>query len=182
MTESNSLRVFGLVPDSIVDGPGLRYGVFVQGCTHACPGCHNPESQPAEGGTVYSVDKVYDDIVANRLIQGVTFSGGEPFEQPAACAALARRLKVAGYDVWAYSGYTFEDLQRQAEGDPAVGDFLGCLDVLVDGPYVESLHSYELEWRGSSNQRILDMPKTLAAGKPIEWKQQSFQIELPPNW
>lgn len=182
MSEGNSLRVFGLVPDSIVDGPGLRYGVFVQGCTHACPGCHNPESQPAGGGTAYEIDAIFDDIAANRLIQGVTFSGGEPFEQPEACAALARRLKDAGYNVWAYSGYTFEDLCAQAPGRPAVADFLACIDVLVDGPFVESLRSYELEWRGSSNQRILDMPKTLAVGEPVEWKPSSFKIELPSNW
>lgn len=182
MSQPSSLRVFGLVPDSIVDGPGLRYGVFVQGCTHACPGCHNPESQPADGGSDYALDDIYDDIRANKLIQGVTFSGGEPFEQPEACAALARRLKDAGYDVWAYSGYTFEDLRRKAADQPAINDFLGCLDVLVDGPFVESLHSYELDWRGSSNQRLLDVPKTLAAGSPVEWKQPKFEIEIPSSW
>ena len=180
--ESKTLRVFGLVPDSIVDGPGLRYGIFVQGCTHACPGCHNPESQPCEGGTAYSIDSIYEDIRANKLIQGVTFSGGEPFEQPEACALLAQTLKGDGYNIWAYSGYTLEALQRMAEETPAIGDFLNAVDVLVDGPYVEALHSYELDWRGSSNQRLIDMPKTLASGKLVEWSAPSFEIELPSSW
>lgn len=178
----DSIRIFGLVPDSIVDGPGLRYGVFVQGCTHACPGCHNPESQPADGGEVYEIDRIYEDIRANKLIHGVTFSGGEPFEQPAECAKLAGRLKDDGYNVWAYTGYLLEDLLRMAEADPAVGEFLQNVDVLVDGPFVESLHSYELEWRGSSNQRVIDVLKTLSSGKLVEWKSASFEVEPPPSW
>lgn len=176
------LQVFGLVPDSIVDGPGLRYGIFVQGCSHGCPGCHNPESQPREGGTAYSIQSIYEDIRANKLIQGVTFSGGEPFEQPEACAVLAKQLKGDGYNIWAYSGYTFDALMGKAEGNPSIRDFLESVDVLVDGPYVEALHSYELDWRGSSNQRIIDMPKTLASGKIVEWAAPTFDIELPPSW
>lgn len=179
---TSTLQVFGLVPDSIVDGPGLRYSVFVQGCTHQCPGCHNPESQPCEGGTTYSIDSIYEDIKANKLIQGVTFTGGEPFEQPEACAVLAKSLKGDGYDIWAYSGYTFDALKRMAEESPAVREFLETIDVLVDGPFVEALQSYELDWRGSSNQRIIDMPKTLASGKLVEWTAPSFEIEIPPSW
>lgn len=182
-TPANStLQVFGLVPDSIVDGPGLRYGIFVQGCSHGCPGCHNPESQPCEGGTTYSIDSIYEDIRGNKLIQGVTFSGGEPFEQPEACARLARTLKGDGYNIWAYSGYTFDALKRMAEENPAILDFLESVDVLVDGPYVEALHSYELDWRGSSNQRLIDVPKALASGKIVEWTAPTFDIELPPSW
>lgn len=179
---NSTLQVFGLVPDSIVDGPGLRYGIFVQGCSHGCPGCHNPESQPREGGTAFSIQSIYEDICANKLIKGVTFSGGEPFEQPEACAVLAKRLKGDGYDIWAYSGYTFDALKRKSEENPAIRDFLEFIDVLVDGPYVEALHSYELDWRGSSNQRIIDMPKTLASDKIVEWKAPSFEIELPSSW
>ena len=176
------LRIFGLVPDSIVDGPGLRYGIFVQGCSHACPGCHNPESQPACGGTLHGIDAIYDDIRGNKLVKGVTFSGGEPFEQAEGCAALAKRLKEDGYDIWAYSGYTFESLIEKSKCDEAVSDFLDSVDVLVDGPYVESLHSYELDWRGSSNQRLLDVPKSLAAGAPVEWRAPSFEMPSIPTW
>lgn len=101
----NMLRVYGLVADSIVDGPGLRFGVFVQGCNHGCPGCHNPESHSYSGGSLMSVDDVMARIHAAQLDTGVTISGGEPFDQPAACAELAERLHEEGYDVWVYSGY-----------------------------------------------------------------------------
>lgn len=165
--EELTLQVFGLAQDSIVDGPGLRFVVFVQGCTHHCLGCHNPESQSKEGGTTYSLDDLYDKIRANGLVHAVTFSGGEPFEQPEACAELAARLKEDGYNLWAYSGYMLEDLLKMGEDDAAIKRFLENIDVLVDGPYIESLHSYDAKWRGSTNQRIIDVPATLAEGTVV---------------
>lgn len=156
-----TLQVFGIAQDSIVDGPGLRFTIFVQGCSHNCPGCHNPESHSPNGGQTYTTDELYDMIRANGLVHAVTLSGGEPFEQPAACAELARRLKADDYNIWAYSGYTFEVLQKKAEADSAIESFISNIDVLVDGPFVESLHSYDLKWRGSSNQRIIDVPASL---------------------
>lgn len=176
------IQIFGLVSDSIVDGPGLRFGIFVQGCSHKCPGCHNPESQPVIGGTTYTLAQIRDEILANKLISGVTFSGGEPFEQVDACAALAKKLKEDGYKLWAYSGYLAENLLSKAESDPATRTFLENIDVLVDGPFVESLHSYELDWRGSSNQRLVDMPKTISSGQIIEWAPPSFEVSAPPSW
>ena len=104
MTPPDTIRLYGTAPDSIVDGPGLRYAVFVQGCSHGCPGCHNPDSQPCAGGTVRAIADVVAEIAANKLVQGVTVSGGEPFEQAAACAALARQVRELGLDVWTYSG------------------------------------------------------------------------------
>ena len=115
MTPPDTIRLYGTAPDSIVDGPGLRYAVFVQGCSHGCPGCHNPDSQPCAGGTVRAIADVVAEIAANKLVQGVTVSGGEPFEQAAACAALARQVRELGLDVWTYSGYRYEQL---AEGIP----------------------------------------------------------------
>ena len=171
MKSVETIRLYGEVPDSIVDGPGLRYGVFVQGCTHGCPGCHNPESQPAEGGTIVAIADIVARIRSNGLIQGITLSGGEPFEQPAACAELAGRLKAEGYDVWAYSGYLYEDLLARAQGD-----------VLVDGPYVESLGSYTLKWRGSSNQRIIDMERTRAIGDIVLWQNEVYALQRPESW
>lgn len=109
------ISLFGTVPDSIVDGPGLRYAVFVQGCSHACPGCHNPESQPVEGGTETALADLLADIEANGLVHDVTLSGGEPFEQPEACAALAAELKQRGYGLWSFTGYLYEDLARRAQ-------------------------------------------------------------------
>ena len=166
---ATELRLFGTVQDTIVDGPGLRYAVFVQGCTHGCPGCHNPESQPAEGGTVKPVADVLQDIRTNPLIHDVTLTGGEPFQQAAACAELAQQLKAEGYGIWTYTGYRFEDLMTRK--DPG-----------VDGPFVETLKSLDLEWRGSSNQRLIDIPKTLAQGAVVLWTPPTYTLERPPSW
>ena len=174
------IRLYGTVQDSIVDGPGLRYAVFVQGCTHGCPGCHNPDSQPAEGGTVRDLEEVLADIAKNPLIKGVTISGGEPFEQPQATAELAQRLKEKGYDVWTFTGYLFEDLRARKDAD--IDRLIQHTDVLVDGPFVESQRSLDLHWRGSANQRILDMPATRAAGRPVEWSAPAFTPPTPASW
>ena len=164
---SEELQVYGIVPESIVDGPGLRYAIFVQGCSHHCPGCHNPESQPTEGGTRYRIEDIYDDIRRFRIVKKVTFSGGEPFEQPVALADLAHMLKDAGYEVWSYSGYLYEDLRRRGTDTPegaATQDLLNTIDVLVDGPFVMALRSLELVWKGSSNQRVINLAAMRAAG------------------
>ena len=204
--ENATISLYGTVPDSIVDGPGLRYAVFVQGCSHGCPGCHNPESQPAEGGTETTLAALLADIRANGLVHDVTLSGGEPFEQPKACAALAAELKRNGYGIWCYTGYLYDDLAGRAEAariqqaqreeagltgnaltegiadDLAVGDLLDSIDVLVDGPFVESRKSLELKWCGSSNQRLIDVPATRRAGSVVEWQPTSFSLEKPSNW
>lgn len=204
--ENTTISLYGTVPDSIVDGPGLRYAVFVQGCSHHCPGCHNPESQPAEGGTETTLAALLADIRANGLVHDVTLSGGEPFEQPKACAALAAELKRNGYGIWCYTGYLYDDLAGRAEAartqqaqreeagltgnaltegiadDLAVGDLLDSIDVLVDGPFVESRKSLELKWCGSSNQRLIDVPATRRTGSVVEWQPTSFSLEKPSNW
>lgn len=196
------IRLYGTAPDSIVDGPGLRYAVFVQGCSHGCPGCHNPDSHPADGGTLTSIDALMADIRSNGLIHDVTLSGGDPFEQPEASAEVARRLKAEGYGLWAYTGYLYEDLLRQVEqGAAAVGAvaadedaesaaaraaaidaLLATVDVLVDGPFVEARKSLGLKWRGSSNQRLIDLAATRRAGHVVEWRPPSFDVEKPSNW
>ena len=160
--------------------PGLRYAVFVQGCSHHCPGCHNPESQPAEGGTETTLAALLADIRANGLVHDVTLSGGEPFEQPEACAALAAALKREGYGIWCYTGYLYDDLAGRT--DPAIANLLDHIDVLVDGPFVESRKSLELKWCGSSNQRLIDVPATRRAGSVVEWQPASFSLEKPSNW
>ena len=108
------IRIAGTVGESIVDGPGFRYTLFVQGCPHGCPGCHNPQTHDFEGGQDIELDTLLKDMCRNPFIKGVTFSGGEPFEQAAACAELARRLKDLGYGIWTYTGYRYEDLSRIA--------------------------------------------------------------------
>ena len=186
------LKVYGLVPESIVDGPGLRYAIFVQGCSHHCPGCHNPESQPVEGGITYDVDAIFNDIRVHRIIKRVTFSGGEPFEQPAALAELGAKLKSAGYEVWSYSGYTYEELIAEdpaTEEGAAVHALLDTVDVLVDGPFVMELRSLELVWKGSSNQRVINLAAMREAGDMdtiILWEQApqvpAELLKRPASW
>ena len=150
--------------DSIVDGPGIRTCIFSQGCPHHCEGCHNPETWDFGCGTQISVEAVVDIVRSNPLCRGVTFSGGEPFAQAEAFAKLARLLKEKGYEVASYSGYTFEALLN---GTPAQKELLEAIDVLIDGPFLQSEKSLEIAFRGSRNQRILDVKKSLAEGQAV---------------
>ena len=161
---ADTIRLYGLVTDSIVDGPGYRTSIFTQGCPHHCPGCHNPESHAPDGGTVWTLDDVEKKFSDNPLLNGITLSGGEPFLQPAACAELARRAHQKGLNVWTYTGYLYEKLLEMAKTDAAVGALLDVTDVLVDGPFLLAECSLELEFCGSRNQRLIDVPKTRAAG------------------
>lgn len=158
------LQLAGFVGDSIVDGPGLRCVVFCQGCPHHCPGCHNPGALPFEGGRQTTPASLLEQIHLYPLCRGVTFSGGEPFAQPEPLAALARMLKAEGYELAAYSGYTFEQLQG---GSAPQRQLLALLDVLVDSPFELARRNLTLRFRGSENQRILHVPKSLAAGSPV---------------
>ena len=159
------LDLSGIVSDSIVDGPGIRTTVFSQGCPHHCPGCHNPETWDFGCGTQVPVDAIVDIVKANPLGQGVTFSGGEPFAQAAGFAKLAALLKEQGYEVASYSGYTFEEL---LEGSEEQKKLLEAIDILIDGPFLLAEKSLEIAFRGSRNQRILDVKKSLAAGQAVE--------------
>ena len=158
------LDLSGIVTDSIVDGPGIRTCVFSQGCPHHCKGCHNPETWAFGCGTLISEEAVVDIVRSNPLCRGVTFSGGEPFAQAEAFAKLATLLKEQGYEVASYSGYTFENLLN---GTPEQRKLLEAIDVLIDGPFVQEEKSLELAFRGSRNQRILDVKKSLAAGEAV---------------
>ena len=158
------LDLAGIVSDSIVDGPGIRTCVFCQGCPHHCPGCHNPETWEFGCGTPMEEEQILSIVRANPLCRGVTFSGGEPFAQAEGFAKLAFLLKKAGYEVASYSGYPFEQLLR---GTPAQRSLLESLDILIDGPFLQEEKSLELCFRGSRNQRILDVPKSLAAKEAV---------------
>lgn len=162
------IRLAGLVPESIVDGPGLRFAIFVQGCPHRCEGCHNPETHDFNAGRLADTERLFQKIQEYPLIHGVTFSGGEPFCQPGPLAALAKALKAAGYHLMCYSGYTFEELLERSKEDLHTRELLERLDLLVDGRFELAQRSLELKFRGSRNQRILDVPKSLAAGKAAE--------------
>lgn len=166
------IRIAGVVNDSIVDGLGCRYTVFTQGCPHHCPGCHNPQSHDFAGGHLQDTDVLVKKIAANPLLSGATLSGGEPFCQPEACLDIAKKVHALGMNVWCYTGYTLEALQK--EGDSARLALLAEVDVLVDGPFLQAEKSLELKYCGSKNQRLIDVKKTLAEGKIALWEA--------PNW
>lgn len=163
--DSTVINVAGILEDSIVDGPGLRTAVFAQGCPRRCEGCHNPQSHAFGTGTDWTVDDLFAHIRKNPIVRGVTFSGGEPFSQAAPFAELGRRLKQAGYEVAAYTGNTFEALLR--DGTPAQKALLETLDILIDGEFILAQRNLDLRFRGSANQRILDVPQSLAAGEAV---------------
>ena len=161
------LQIAGIVDDSIVDGDGCRLTVFVQGCARRCPGCQNPETQPMEGGHAIDTAAILQQMAENPILSGVTFSGREPPLQPAPLARLARAVHQRGLDVWSYSGFTLEELAERAEKDKATRALLSELDVLVDGPYEEAQRDLTLHFRGSRNQRVIDMKKTRKAGRIV---------------
>ena len=165
-----TIDMAGVVGDSIVDGPGIRTAYFAQGCPHHCPGCQNPETWEFGIGTPVDTEELADIARNNPLCRGVTFSGGEPFAQAEAFAELAERLKAEGYEIASYTGYTFEQLQA---GTEAQRRLLSLLDVLVDGPFLLAERTLELAFRGSRNQRIIDVPRSLAAGRVVD---------APPRW
>ena len=160
-----TIDMAGIAGDSIVDGPGIRTAYFAQGCPHHCEGCHNPETWNFGIGTPMDTETLAEIARAKPLCRGVTFSGGEPFAQAEAFAELAEILKAGGYEIAAYTGYDFEHL-RDA-GTPAQKRLLSLLDVLIDGPFVLAERSLDLVYRGSANQRIIDVPKSLASGDVI---------------
>ncbi len=162
------IKLAGLIPESFVDGPGIRFTVFTQGCPHRCEGCHNPETHDFNGGRLADVDKIYSKIISNPLIKGVTFSGGEPFCQPEPLAYLAIKLKKDGYNIMSYSGFLFEDLICKSQNNEHIKMLLNNLDIIVDGPFLLAERSLELKFRGSRNQRLINVPESLKCGKTIE--------------
>lgn len=158
-------RLAGLVNDSIVDGPGLRLAVFAQGCPHHCPECHNPQSHDFDGGEWGDTAEILRIAEDNCLLDGITLTGGEPFCQPEACAELARGAHELGLNVWVYTGYLFENLLN---GTDAQRELLKNADVLVDGPFLIAQKSMDVRFRGSKNQRLIDVQKSLNAGHAVE--------------
>jgi len=162
----SQIRVAGIVKESVVDGPGLRFVVFAQGCKHNCPDCHNPETHPFDGGKLMKINEIIE-MIDNPLLSGVTFSGGEPFEQAAAFAELAAEVKKLGLNVLTYTGYTFEQIIFLSKENKAWMDLLRLTDILIDGPFIISKKDLSLKFRGSSNQRIIDVQKSLIEGRVV---------------
>ena len=160
------IRIAGTVDDSIVDGPGFRFAVFTQGCKHACPGCHNPETHDFAGGRVEDTDVLIGRMAANPLLDGLTLTGGDPFEQSQACRALALGAKQLGLTVWAYSGYTWAELMNK----PDCLALIEACDVIIDGRFLLDQRTLELRFRGSKNQRLIDVKRSLDVGEAVEYE------------
>ena len=159
------IRIAGLVPESFVDGDGIRFAIFMQGCRRNCAGCHNPETHDLNGGRLVDTEEIISAIKKNPLLDGITLTGGEPLLQVDAADELARAAKNFGLSVWCYTGCTFEKLPPEAMS------LLENVDVLVDGEFVESLRDLDLQFRGSRNQRIIDVKKTRRQKKIVLWSK-----------
>lgn len=164
--QHTEIRIAGVIEESIVDGPGIRFVIFTQGCPHDCPGCHNPQTHDFTGGRLTTAEELLERISSNPLLSGVTFSGGEPFCQAKALVPLARALRGMGKHIMAYSGYTWEQLTQQ--GDDDMRALLELCDVLVDGPYIEAQRDLMLRFRGSRNQRLIDVSASLRTGAVVQ--------------
>lgn len=161
------IKLFGTANDSIVDGPGIRYAVFTQGCPHNCEGCHNPKSHNSDGGYWEDTENIINTIKKNPLLDGVTLSGGEPFMQARECAEIAEKTREMGLDVVTYTGFTFEELLKKAASDSGVAALLRNTDILVDGRFILQKRSIDLNFRGSSNQRLIDVKASLENGETV---------------
>ncbi len=169
--KKESVSIAGVKKHTTVNGPGVRYTVFMQGCEHGCKGCHNPETHDPDGGKTIPVKELIDDILATKYIDGVTLSGGDPLLQADQCRDIVEALKSKGLNIWLYSGFTFDEVIEGKAGE-AAREVLNFIDVMVDGRFVESLLSEEHIWRGSSNQRLIDVKKSLDAGKIISFDDE----------
>ena len=167
---NQKLRIAGTVNDSIVDGPGIRYTIFTQGCPHHCPGCHNPQTHDFAGGQDADVEKILEKIFNNPILSGVTFSGGEPFCQAEALVPIAEAIKEKGKHLMIYTGYLLEHLQKMENA--GVQRLLELADVIVDGPFILAEKNLTLSYRGSENQRVIDMVKTRKSGEVVLYRSE----------
>ncbi len=162
-TNNTTLRVIDIVDGTIVDGPGLRTSIYFAGCAHFCPGCHNPQSWPFDAGQDMTIDELVKHVEDNEM--NVTLSGGDPLYQMPKMLELCQRLKVLGMNIWLYTGFIYE----QVCTDSKLAPILDCIDVLVDGPFIEAQRDIGLRFRGSPNQRLIDIPATKATGTIALW-------------
>lgn len=168
------LAVNEIQRDSIVDGEGIRSVIWTQGCSHHCPGCHNPETHSYQSGFLVDIEDVKRKIDTLEGQDGITFSGGDPMDQALPCAELAEYCHEKELNVWCYTGYTFEELLERSRKIPDIKEFLNNIDVLIDGKFILAKKSYDILFRGSTNQRLIDVPKSLKANHVIEVKNVSL--------
>lgn len=165
---ADKIKIAGIVKESIVDGPGIRFVVFAQGCKHNCQGCHNPETHSFNGGSFVEVDDLIGQMKRNPLVDGITLSGGEPFEQAEAFGVLAMKAKKHGYNVMTYTGYTYEYIQKNKGKISGWEELLNWTDILVDGKFEISQRSIMLKFKGSHNQRIIDVKQSMVMNEIIQ--------------
>lgn len=168
MSSSNILRIAGIVEESIVDGPGIRFVIFTQGCPHHCFGCHNPQTHDFNGGREEKIDNLISKINENPLLKGVTLSGGEPFMQAKQLSKLLDKLDKNKLDIITYTGFKYEDLLQKSNDENGFYELLKRTDFLIDGKFEIDKKDENLKFRGSSNQRVIDVEKSLKANEIIE--------------
>ncbi|EKQ56004.1 MULTISPECIES: anaerobic ribonucleoside-triphosphate reductase activating protein [unclassified Clostridium] len=162
-----TIRLSGIAYESLVNGPGIRRVFFAQGCKHNCKGCFNPDTHNFNGGEEKGIDELIEDTINNPIIKGVTFSGGDPWEQADKFAYMAKEFRKRALNIWSYTGYTFEYITENIDKREGWRELLENIDVLVDGKFEENKTQDGLRFRGSTNQRIIDVNKTLKEGKII---------------
>lgn len=162
-----TVRLAGIAYESLVNGPGMRRVFFAQGCKHNCKGCFNPETHNFDGGEIMDMNELIKDVLDNPLLKGVTFSGGDPIEQAHSFSYMANIFKSSNLNIWCYTGYKFEDLIKKMELDKSIKDLLNNIDVLVDGKFEINNKKEGLKFKGSSNQRIIDVKKSLESGEIV---------------
>ena len=160
------IRLAGIIHESTVNGAGIRRVFFSQGCTHNCKGCFNKHTHSFESGSYYIIDKLVEEVVESSYLSGVTFSGGDPLEQPEEFTYFSKKLKEHGINIWCYTGYTWEEILKKDE----LKELISNIDVLVDGEFVVELEDCNLLYRGSSNQRIIDVKESLNKNRVVLWK------------
>lgn len=166
-----TIRLAGIAYESLVNGPGIRRVFFSQGCKHNCKSCFNPDTHDFYGGEQRDIDELISDTLNNEIIKGVTFSGGDPWEQADKFAYMAKEFRKKGLNIWSYTGYTYEYILENKDSRLGWSDLLNNIDVLVDGRFEESKMSDGLKFRGSTNQRIIDVKESIK-------KEQIVTIEL----
>jgi len=158
---NKQVRLSGIAFESLVNGPGLRRVIFAQGCIHNCKGCFNPDTHDMQGGQMMDMDKIIDDVKSNPMIRGITFSGGDCLEQADKFAYMAKKFKELGLNIWCYTGYTYEYILENRDKRVGWNELLNSIDALIDGKFEESKRDMSLRYKGSSNQRIIDVKESL---------------------
>ena len=176
MDEYPRLRIAGIEPESFVDGPGIRMTIFTQGCNHHCPGCQNPQTHDFN-----DIEEILDMIEENPLLDGITFSGGDPMDQAAALIPLAREIKERGMNLVIFTGYTYERLMDLAHERPEMFELLTFADILIDGPFIMAKKSLDIKFRGSTNQRIIDVQQSLVEGHVVLHQIQLDEMKARPE-